>query len=152
MDMPSETLICSGLVERIGHEDAVLNYKTNTVKLQQIMVIRSHKQGLHKIVEVLLDADQGVIANTDEIKIVGHRVVHGGNSFSDTTLITAEVKTKIQEYAALAPLHNPGNLEGILVAEDFFPLAKQIAVFDTAFHQTIPEVAKKYAIPNTLYE
>ncbi len=152
MDMPSETLICSGLVERIGHEDAILNYKTNNVNLQKVEVIRSHKQGLHKIVDVLLDADQGVIANTDEIEVVGHRVVHGGNSFSNTTLITTEVKTKIQEYAALAPLHNPGNLEGILVAEEFFARAKQIAVFDTAFHQTIPEKAKKYAIPNTLYE
>ena len=84
--------------------------------------------------------------------MVGHRIVHGGNSFSNTTLITAEVKQEIQKYATLAPLHNPGNLEGILVAEEFFPLAKQVAVFDTAFHQTIPEKAKKYAIPNKLYE
>lgn len=152
MDMPSETLICSGLVERIGSKDAILNYKTATDSLKQIHEIESHKQGLKRIVDLLLDPEKGVISNTDEIKVVGHRVVHGGNSFSDTTLITSEVKDKIQEYAALAPLHNPGNLEGIQVSEVIFPSAKQVAIFDTAFHQTIPEKAKKYAIPNELYE
>lgn len=152
INLPSETLICSGLVERIGYKDAVLNYKTNTVSLQEIDNIENHKQGLNKVVKLLLDPKKGVIKSTDEIMAVGHRVVHGGNTFSDTTIITEEVKQDIQKYAALAPLHNPGNLEGILVAEEFFPNAKQIAVFDTAFHQTIPEVAHKYAIPNTLYE
>ena len=152
MAMPSETLICTGLVERIGYNDAVLNYKANGETLQQIHAIENHKQGLHRIVDLLMDPQIGVIENTNEIKIVGHRVVHGGNSFSNTTVITSEVKDKVQEYAALAPLHNPGNLEGILVSEEIFPLAKQVAIFDTAFHQTIPEKAKKYAIPNELYE
>ena len=152
INLPSETLICSGLVERIGYKDAVLNYKTNTVSFQEIDNIENHKQGLNKVVKLLLDPEKGVIESTDEIMAVGHRVVHGGNTFSDTTIITEEVKQDIQKYAALAPLHNPGNLEGILVAEEFFPNAKQIAVFDTAFHQTIPEVVHKYAIPNTLYE
>ncbi|MGC1631137.1 MAG: acetate kinase, partial [Gelidibacter sp.] len=114
--------------------------------------IENHKQGLRKVVDLLLDKETGVISKTAEIEVVGHRVVHGGNSFSDTTLITTEVKEKIQQYAALAPLHNPGNLEGILVAEEIFPSAQQVAIFDTAFHQTIPEKAKKYAIPNALYE
>lgn len=150
--MPSETLICSGLVERIGHKDAIVNYKSNSTSLQQTHDIQTHNQGLHRIVKLLLDSEIGVIASTDEIEVVGHRVVHGGNSFSETALITDEVKREIQEYSALAPLHNPGNLEGILVSEEFFPLAKQVAVFDTAFHQTIPEKAKKYAIPNELYE
>ena len=152
MDMPSETLICNGLVERIGYQFATINYKTSSITLQHIHNIEDHKQGLRKVVELLLDPENGVITNTNEIEVVGHRVVHGGNSFSDTTLITSLVKEKIQEYAALAPLHNPGNLEGILVAEEIFPTAKQVAVFDTAFHQTIPEKAKKYAIPNELYE
>lgn len=152
IDMPSEALICHGLVERIGDKDAVLNYKTNSVNLQQTYPIKSHRQGLKKVVDLLLDPEKGVIARTNEIKVVGNRVVHGGNSFSNTTLITSEVKKKIKQYAALAPLHNPGNLEGILVAEEIFPQAKQVAIFDTAFHQTIPEKAKKYAIPNNLYE
>jgi len=150
--MPSEALICSGLLERIGQKDAILYYKTNTVSLEQTDNISTHKQGLHKIADLLLDSKNGVIKNIEEIQAVGHRVVHGGNSFSNTALVTPEVKQKIQEYATLAPLHNPSNLEGILVAEEYFPLAKQIAVFDTAFHQTIPEKAKKYAIPNQLYE
>src|SRR5690554_2789034 len=152
IEMPSEVLICSGIVERIGHKDAFINYKTNSATLQQIDTIKTHSEGLQKIVELLLDPENAVIKNTNEVEAVGHRVVHGGSSFSNTTLITAEVKQEIQKYAPLAPLHNPGNLEGILVAEEFFPLAKQVAVFDTAFHYTIPEKAKKYAIPNTLYE
>ncbi|RXJ45984.1 acetate/propionate family kinase [Gelidibacter gilvus] len=152
MDMPSEKLICSGLVERIGYKNATINYKANGENLEQTHNIESHKQGLKRVVELLLDPEIGVITHTNEIEVVGHRVVHGGNSFSDTTLITSEVKEKIQEYAALAPLHNPGNLEGILVAEEIFPLAKQVVVFDTAFHQTIPAKAKRYAIPTSLYE
>lgn len=152
MDMPSETVICTGLVERIGYKDAVLNYKTDAHKVQEIYPIESHRDGLKRIVYLLLDPDRGVISDTNEIEVVGHRVVHGGNYFSDTTFITEEVKKKIEEFAALAPLHNPGNLEGILVAEEIFPNAKQVAIFDTAFHQSIPEKAKKYAIPNELYE
>lgn len=152
IQMPSEALICSGLVERIGHKDAILNYTRGNTGIQQIGSIETHQEALHKILDLLLDAEKGVIQNTNEIEVVGHRVVHGGNSFSETTLITAEVKQEIQQYAALAPLHNPSNFVGILVAEAFFPLAKQVAVFDTAFHQSIPEKAKKYAIPNNFYE
>ncbi len=152
IEMPSETLICSGLVERIGQKDAILNYKTDTVDLKQVENIANHNQGLKKVVNLLLNSEKGVIKNTNEIEIVGHRVVHGGNSFSNTTLITEEVKQKIKDYSSLAPLHNPNNLEGIIVAEQLFPLAKQVAVFDTAFHQSIPEKAKKYAIPNSFYD
>jgi len=152
IDMPSETLICSGLVERIGYQDSIINYKTNTISLQLTDSIETHKLGLHKIVKLLLDAENGVIADINDIKMVGHRVVHGGTLFSATTLITAEVKQEIQKHATLAPLHNPKNLEGIIVAEKLFPLAKQFAVFDTAFHQSIPEKVKKYAIPIHLYE
>ncbi len=150
--MPSEELICSGLVERIGHEDSVLTYKTNTINIEKTESLNTHKEGLKKIVDLLCHPVKGVIQDKNEIKVVGHRVVHGGNSFSNTTLITNEVKEEIKTYVALAPLHNPNNLEGILIAEQLFPLAKQVAVFDTAFHQSIPEKAKKYAIPNSLYK
>jgi acetate kinase len=150
--MPSEELICHGLLERIGHDDAILQYKANTVNIKKTESISTHKEGLKKIVELLLHPDKGVIQDTNDIEVVGHRVVHGGNSFSNTTLINSEVKQEIRAYTALAPLHNPNNLEGILIAEQLFPLAKQIAVFDTAFHQTMPEKAKKYAIPNSLYK
>ena len=150
--MPSEQLICNGIVERIGHEDAVLTYKTNTINIEKTESLNTHKEGLKKIVDLLLHPENGVIQNTDEIEVVGHRVVHGGNSFSNTTLITTEVKSEIRAYTALAPLHNPNNLEGIRIAEQLFPSAKQVAVFDTAFHQTILEKAKRYAIPNSLYK
>ncbi|MFT6442814.1 MAG: acetate kinase, partial [Salibacteraceae bacterium] len=127
-------------------------YKANSVNIKKTESISTHKEGLKKIVELLLHPDKGVIQDTNDIEVVGHRVVHGGNSFSNTTLINSEVKQEIRAYTALAPLHNPNNLEGILIAEQLFPLAKQIAVFDTAFHQTMPEKAKKYAIPNSLYK
>lgn len=152
IEMPSEALVCSGGVERIGSRDSIVNYKTNGVKHRHIENIENHNQGLHRIVDLLLDSEYGVIDNANDIEAVGHRVVHGGISFSNTALITEEVKEEIREYAPLAPLHNPHNLEGILVAEKLFPSAKQVAVFDTAFHQSIPERAKKYAIPNMFYE
>jgi len=151
IEMPSESLICSGLEERIGQKDAIINYKTDQTHLKETCFIENHNQGFKRIVDVLLDAEIGVISNTDDIDIVGHRVVHGGNAFSETTLITEIIKQKIKDFAVLAPLHNPNNLEGIVVAEDYFPKAKQVAVFDTAFFQTLPEKSKKYAIPNNLY-
>jgi len=100
----------------------------------------------------LLDKETGIIKSSDAIDIVGHRVVHGGKHFSNTTEITQVVKEKIKALSSLAPLHNPANLEGIEVAEAIFPNAKQVAVFDTAFHQSIPEHAYKYAIPNEFLE
>ena len=151
IQMPSETLLCTGLVERIGQIDAILNYKTERVDIKQIEQIGNHSQGLQKVVDLLLDPEKGVIKNTNEIEIIGHRVVHGGNSFSNTILITDAVKQDINKFGSLAPLHNPNNLEGILVAEQLFPNSKQAAVFDTAFFQTLPEKAKRYAIPKALY-
>jgi len=146
--MPEEEVICSGLVERIGIYDAKIHYKSNTHKIDDVADIPDHKVGLKKIVDLLLDNEVGVIRSTSEIEAVGHRVVHGGSSFSNTTIINKEVKNKIKSLFSLAPLHNPPNYVGIDVAESIFPEAKQIAVFDTAFHQTIPTVAYKYAIPN----
>ncbi len=147
-NMPQEAVICSGMVERIGLENAQIPYKSNEFKIDEVADIPDHKIGLEKIVSLLLDAEKGVIKSTSEIEAVGHRVVHGGSSFSDTTIINQAVKDKIKSLFSLAPQHNPPNYEGIVVAESFFPNAKQIAVFDTAFHQSIPEVAYKYAIPN----
>ena len=152
IEMPSEHLLCKGLVERIGEHDALLKYESGSVSYEIKESITAHKSALQKIIEILLDPEKGVIKNSDDIEIVGHRVVHGGNSFSKTTRITDEVKEKIREHAVLAPLHNPHNLEGILLAEEFFTRAQQVAVFDTAFHQTIPLKTKKYAIPNEFFD
>ncbi len=151
LQLPLEKVNCSGLVERIGEKDAKLTYTTDAEQFQDISSIPNHKDGLLKITSLLLDQERGVIANVNEINAVGHRVVHGGKLFSDTTLINENVKAKIKEFSSLAPLHNPHNLEGILIAEELFPDAKQIAVFDTAFHQSIPLKVKKYAVPNELY-
>lgn len=150
IEMPSAEVICSGMIDRIGLEISNFTYKTSTVSLEETIAIPSHKIGLKKIAELLMDKEKGVIKSTDEIEAVGHRVVHGGASFSDTVMINTEVKEKIKQLFELAPLHNPANLEGIIVAEDVFSNAKQIVVFDTAFHQTMPELAYKYSIPNYL--
>ncbi len=151
IQMPSELLIGKGLIERIGSKNATVKYKTNTVDMEEVMVIPDHSAGFKKMATILMDPVLGVISNVNDIAIVAHRVVHGGNTFSDTTVITEEVKDNIGQLAILAPLHNPHNLGGILLAEEAFPTARQIAVFDTAFHQTMPVKAKKYALPNELY-
>jgi acetate kinase len=150
IDMPSGEVICSGMIDRIGLETSNLTYVTDNVKLEEILPIPTHKIGLEKIAQLLMDEAVGVIKSTSEIEAVGHRVVHGGSTFSNTVVINKEVKEKIKQLFDLAPLHNPANLEGINVAEEIFNTAKQVAVFDTAFHQTIPVVAHKYALPNYL--
>ena len=151
-EMPSEQVICSGIVERIGLEDAIITYKVNGEKHKKVTDIPNHKVGLKLVSEYLMDDKIGVIQSTNDIHAVGHRVVHGGSTFTKTTLISTEVKEKIKELFDLAPLHNPANLEGIQVAEEIFTNAKQVAVFDTAFHQSIPQVAYKYAIDNKYLE
>lgn len=147
-NMPQEEVICSGLVERIGQQNAEIHFKSTEYKIDEVMDIPNHKVGLEQVVNLLLNEKTGVLKSTSEIDAVGHRVVHGGSTFSDTTVINQEVKDKIKTLFSLAPQHNPANYEGIIVAENMFPKAKQIAVFDTAFHQTIPVEAYKYAIPN----
>lgn len=150
--MPEETIICSGQIERIGFEDAIFKFKSKDISIEKVIPVKSHNQSLKLISEQLLDEKTGVIKSPDDIAIVGHRVVHGGKYFSGSTLIDDDVKDKIKGLSSLAPLHNPHNLEGIEVAETIFPNAKQVAVFDTAFFQTIPEHVYKYAIPNEYLE
>ncbi|WBX70753.1 acetate/propionate family kinase [Tenacibaculum retecalamus] len=151
-EMPQQKVICVGLIERIGLEIGNIHYKSASNDIEEVLEIKNHKAGLEKVVDLLLAKKVGVISSTDEIAIVGHRVVHGGSAFTETTLITDEVKNKIEALFSLAPLHNPANLEGVKVAEAIFTKAKQIAVFDTAFHQSIPVKAYKYAIPNKFLE
>ncbi|MHC0440511.1 acetate/propionate family kinase [Flavobacterium sp. 3-210] len=150
MVMPENEVICSGMIDRIGLETSNVTFKTASNSIEELLPIPNHKVGLQKVANMLLDAEKGVIKSTSEIAAVGHRVVHGGSDFSDTVKIDEKVKSKIKQLFELAPLHNPANLEGINVAEEIFNSAEQIAVFDTAFHQTMPEVAYKYAIPNYL--
>ena len=146
--MPEESILCSGIIERIGLNDAIFKFKTDKDTIEIVKAIPNHKVALELLSLQLLNKNTGIIKSTDAIHIVGHRVVHGGKHFTATTEIIPVVKDKIRALSSLAPLHNPANLEGIEVAEDIFPKAKQVAVFDTAFHQSIPKHAYKYAIPN----
>lgn len=147
-EMPQQEVLCSGMIERIGLEKGKVHYKSSKDKIEEEVVIKDHKSGLEKVVNLLLDDKTGVISSRNDIKVVSHRVVHGGSTFTKTTIVTKEVKKKIKSLFSLAPLHNPANLEGIIVSESIFKNAQQVAVFDTAFHQTIPVEAYKYAIPN----
>lgn len=150
--MPSEEVLASGLVERIGQQMGKLHYKSQNYSTSKEMEIPDHSVALKEVTKHLLDPKKGVISDPADIPAVGHRVVHGGASFSDTIVIDEKVKEKIRELFSLAPLHNPPNLKGIEVAEEIFPKAKQVAVFDTAFHQSIPSKANHYAIPKEFYE
>ena len=153
--MPAEKPVCSGLAERIGLENSVITHRVflndEEKVIKRSIDLADHEEGLKEIAALLTDAETGVIKDPSEINAVGHRVVHGGESFAATTIITKEVKEKIQKLFPLAPLHNPANYLGIEVAEKIFTKAKQVAVFDTAFHQTLPEKTFRYAIPKSLY-
>lgn len=153
--MPDEKPACVGLVERIGLEASIITHKLFTggeeKVIRRTMELPDHEAGLYEVAQLLTDPQIGVIQNPEEIEVVGHRVVHGGESFSSTTIITKEVKEEIKKLFSLAPLHNPANYLGIEVAEKIFAKAVQVAVFDTAFHQTLPETAFRYAIPQSFY-
>ncbi len=149
IEMPSELVKCVGIIERIGMDDAIFTHEKDDKKHTETLPIKDHEIGLRKIETTLMDPKIGVIKSVEEINAVGHRVVHGGSKFKSTVLITKEVKDSIRDLFDLAPLHNPANLTGIEIAETIFTSAKQIAIFDTAFHQTMPKEAYQYAIPNT---
>jgi acetate kinase len=153
--MPEAATICTGLIERIGSDASTIIHKRfkdgEEFVNEETLKIKDHATGLKEVAKLLIDPAIGVISNPSEIHAVGHRVVHGGETFSETQIITDEVKEKIKHLFPLAPLHNPPNYLGIEVAEQIFSAAKQVAVFDTAFHQTMPAVAYRMAIPNEYY-
>lgn len=152
--MPEGKVLCSGLIEKIGEDEGHVRHKKLTepaLEFNEKTHIHNHQNGMEKIAGLLTNEEYGVINNTDEVELVGHRVVHGGEEFTNTTKITSAIKKALDKLSDLAPLHNPPNLVGIRMAEKVFTDATQIAVFDTAFHQSIPEQAFRYAIPNNLY-
>jgi acetate kinase len=155
-NMPEKQPRCSGLVERIGIEGSFIKhtvFKDGQKKTaEKDIFIANHGDALKQLFVMLADGEDAVISHPDEISAVGHRVVHGGEHFSGATLITPEVKKQIKELFSIAPLHNPVHYKCIEVAEQTFPSAKQIAVFDTAFHQTLPEEAYRFAIPEYYYK
>ncbi|WP_340115014.1 acetate/propionate family kinase [Maribellus mangrovi] len=156
IDMNTEKPLASGIVERIGLEEGLVKYKTfvngDKKELKESFPIPDHAVGLKRVAELLTDEKVGVVSDPSEIQAVGHRLVHGGETFTKTVEVTEEVKAKVKELFPLAPLHNPANLIGVEVAEKVFPNAKQVGVFDTAFHQSIPEQAYRYAIPEKYYK
>ena len=153
--MPATHPVCSGLIERIGMPGSALTHKVYLNGDEQVIKrsadITDHEQGMLEAAKLLTEPGISVIQNPDEIQAVGHRIVHGGEKMTRPVIINDEVKIEIQKLFSLAPLHNPGSYQGIIVAEKLFKKAKQIAVFDTAFHQTLPEKAFRYAIPNQFY-
>lgn len=154
-DMPRATVLGRGLAERIGQSDAVLHYRAKGSPVVITQAIpepeRGYTSALRAIIAMLTDKKVGCIKAVMDVEAVGHRVVHGGEDFTQTTRITPEVKEAIRRLFTLAPLHNPANLEGIETAELLFPHAEQVAVFDTAFHQTMPPVAYRMALPDRVY-
>ena len=153
--MPEGEVLCAGLIEKIGEKIGHIKHrKDNNGQAKEFnkeLPVPNHQAGMEKLAELITDSEFGVLENTDEVELVGHRVVHGGEAFAKTSIITEEVMQTIEELSNLAPLHNPANLTGIQMAKKVFRKAIQVAVFDTAFHQTIPEQAYRYAMPNKLY-
>lgn len=150
LDMPDENVVTKGIVERIGLNDSVFQIEVNGEKQKEILDIPDHSIAVKILLEKLTSA--GIIASLDEIEGIGHRVVHGGEKFNDSVLITADVLAGIEEVSELAPLHNPANVVGIKAFKEVLPNVPAVALFDTAFHQTMPEQAYIYSIPYEYYE
>ncbi len=150
--MPEGEVLARGLVERIGAEVGGYRHTDAGGERTAEVGVPDHRTGLNIAVELLTGGDSPAIADLSEIKAVGHRVVHGGEAFTGSVVITDEVKRVIEEHFDLAPLHNPPNLTGIRAAEELLPAAGGVACFDTAFHTTLPEHAYLYALPYELYK
>ena len=156
-DLPtadSATMMAEGLVEEIGREKSRFSYRDHRSpdKIVGDVVAKDHTQAVAAMKDMLLDDEHGLFKNKIEVDACGHRVVHGRELFSNSALITPEVRTAIEECIGIAPLHNPPNLAGIAACEKIFPGLPQVAVFDTAFHQTMPPHVFLYGLPHVLYQ
>lgn len=152
LQMPDEDTICKGTAERLGSENGFLFVEMGGKDWKEELGAADHQQALERVAQIIGETEVSRDPDNPGIHAVGHRVVHGGSEFSSTTAVTESVKKQIRKLSALAPLHNPLNLQGILLAETLFPQALQVAVFDTAFHRSIPDRARYYAIPKALTE
>ena len=151
-NMTDESVLAKGLVERIGIDGVLTHQPGDKDKVVIETSIPDHKVAIKLVVDALLDANHGVVKSMDEIGAVGHRVVHGGEKFTASAKITPDVMAGIEECTELAPLHNPANILGIQACEALMPGVPQVAVFDTAFHQTMPKSSYLYALPYEYYE
>ena len=148
----SEQVLAKGLCERIGIDGSLTYQPEGGEKVKSDKAMPTHKEAIQFVIDALTDADTGVVKSLSEIGAVGHRVVHGGEKFAKSVVITDEVKATIEECNDLAPLHNPANLIGINACEKLMPGTPMVAVFDTAFHQTMPDKAYMYGLPYEYYD
>ncbi len=152
-DMTNEEVLAKGICERIGTDGAILKHKPeNKENFTKESPMPDHQEAVRLVLEALVDAQHGVISSVDEIGAVGHRVVHGGQKYSEAIIVDEDVKSNIKACFELSPLHNPANLIGIEACEKALHGRPQVAVFDTAFHQTMPEKAYMYALPYEYFE
>lgn len=152
IDTENRETLCKGLVERIGAVTSIIKQEFKGEKpIKKSIALENHAAALKTIMELLIAADNDYLHSLDEIEAVGHRVVHGGETFKDSVLIDEDVEEAIQAAFDIAPLHNPPNLQGIRAAKKHLPNVPHVAVFDTAFHHSIPQHAFLYGIPNRLY-
>jgi acetate kinase len=152
IDSETEAVLAKGLCERIGIDGRLVYQKAGLDKEITEAAMPTHKQAIQLVLDALVNPATGAIADLAAIEAVGHRVVHGGEKFASSTVLTDEVIAVIEECNDLAPLHNPANLIGIRACQELMPNVPMVAVFDTAFHQTMPEVAYMYGLPYEYYE
>ena len=150
--MPDRTSLGKGQIERIGQKSGTLSQECWNGTLHRNVAVDDHSGALNLMVEALVDEQNGVLENLDEVVGIGHRVVHGGERYAQSVVIDDDVIEAVRRNIELAPLHNPANLSGILEAKRLFPGRKQVAVFDTAFHQTLTPAAYLYGLPRELYD
>ena len=152
-NMDNERVLAQGVVERIGLNNSILTHKKGEEEKYKINIdFKNHKEALTKVLQLLTSKEQGVLKSLNEIHAVGHRVVHGGEKYSKAVLIDEDVKKSIKALFSLAPLHNPANLIGIEICEDIMKNTPMVALFDTAFHQSMNKEEYLYAIPYELYK
>ena len=153
LDMQNESLMCKGLVERIGMDGSVINHtKIGMDKVVKEVPMKDHKDAIAQVLDAVQNPEYGVVKSMDEIGAVGHRVVHAGEKYAESVLITDDVIKALEECVELAPLHNPPNLMGIAACRELMPDTPMVGVFDTAYHQTMPPESYIYAIPYEYYE
>ena len=152
LDMTNETLLCKGLVEKIGIEGSVITHeKVGMDKFRLETPMANHEDAIAQVLAAIQDPEHGVVKDMSEIGAVGHRVVHGGEKYADSVLITEKVMKDVEECCEIAPLHNPPNIAGINACKALMPNTPMVAVFDTAFHQTMPPESYLYALPYEYY-
>mgnify|MGYP003472349488 FL=1 len=152
IDSESEKVLAKGLCERIGIDGRLVYQPAGSDKIKTEVAMPTHKEAVKLVLDALVNPENGVLKSLDEIGAVGHRIVHGGEKFTESAVITDEMLKKVEECNELAPLHNPANIIGINACRELMPGVPMVGVFDTAFHQTMPAKAYMYAVPYECYE